>query len=280
MTTAKLGYVLEHNPSELARLVAYAGRETEDVRMVCRRAAIGIGARAIDIGCGPLGAMATLSEIVGETGEVFGLDSSAEALARANVLLEHLSLRNVRLVQADLRTVDLDELELRGRFDFAYCRLVLLHQQDPAAFLERVSELVRPGGYIAYQDILDDPTRPTCEPVVPAQTRGWKMILELFARRSLTPDVARDHGTLARTIGCEVVHQRGKFPVLSASEGLEIVQQLLIASRNHLSEAGLASPLETDALIAELESAKAGSYRYWHGPLAIETLVRRPACQR
>jgi SAM-dependent methyltransferase len=245
--------------------------------MVCRRAAIGIGARAIDIGCGPLGAMAALSEIVGDTGEVFGLDSSAEALARAKMLLEHLSLRNVQLVHADLRTVDLDELELRGRFDFAYCRLVLLHQQDPTALLQRVLELVRPGGYIAYQDILDDPTRPACEPAVPAQTRGWKMILELFARRSLTPDVARDHGTLARTIGCEVVHQRGKFPVLSAREGLEIVQQLLNASRNHLSEAGVASPLETDALIAELESAKAGSYRYWHGPLAIETLIRRPA---
>ena len=270
-------YVLEHNAAEIARLIAYAGREAEEVRMVCRRAALGIGGSAVDIGCGPLGAMTTLAEIVGESGEIVGLDSSAEALAKAASLLEHLGVGNVRLMQVDLNTADVDELKLRDRFDLAYARLVLLHQRDPAAFLKRMIQLVRPGGYIAYQDIVDDLAYPACEPAVPAQTRAWKLILGLFALRSLTPGVARDHSVLARSTGCELVHQRGKFAVLPASDGLAIVQQLMAASRNHLSEVGLANHAETDALIAEIESAKAGSYRYWHGPLAIETIIRKPS---
>jgi len=280
MAIGNHGYVLEHHPDEIARLVAYAEREAEEVRMACRRAGLGIGARAVDVGCGPLGAMATLSEIVGDTGEVVGVDSSAEAIAKAHALLAHLAIGNVRLIQADIASVDLDEMNFRGRFDLAYCRLVLLHQTNPEAFLDRVVQLVRPGGYVVYQDIVDDPGRPICEPAVAAQTRAWNLILELFSRRSLTPDVARDHANLARTSGCELIHQRGKFAVLAASEGFEIVQQLLTASRNHLSEAGLATPLETDALIDDLQCAKPGSYRFWHGPLAIETIARRPLAAR
>jgi SAM-dependent methyltransferase len=230
---------------------------------------------AVDVGCGPLGAIATLSEVVGETGEVVGIDSSAEAISKARALLAHLAVGNVHLMHGDIASMDLDKMSLRGRFDLAYCRLVLLHQTAPAAFLERVVQLVRPGGHVIYQDIIDDPGRPICEPAVPTQTRAWGLILELFSRRSLTPDVARDHACLARATGCELVHQRGKFAVLAAGEGFEIVQQLLTASRNHLSEAGLATAPETDTLIEDLECAKAGSYRFWHGPLAVETIVRR-----
>lgn len=245
--------------------------------MVCRRVGLGAGDRAIDVGCGPLGALATFSEVVGPKGTVCGLESSGEAIAKARALLRHLGLANVALVEADLTTADLDVLQLTEQFDLAYCRLVLLHQRDPAAFLARVGRLVRPGGHVAYQDIVDDPGHPMCEPPVPAMSRAWQLILELFARRGLAPDIARDHGAVARSLGGELIHQRGKFPVLPAHEGFEIVQQLLTASRNSLSATGLASPDETDALIANLECAKAGSYRFWHGPLAIETIVRKPS---
>jgi len=58
LMTQHAPYVLEQRPEELARLIAYAEREAEDVRMVCRRVALGRGGRAIDVGCGPLGAAA------------------------------------------------------------------------------------------------------------------------------------------------------------------------------------------------------------------------------
>lgn len=277
MTTAGATYVLEQRSGEIARLIAYAEREAEDVRLVCRRCSLKTGSRAIDIGCGPLGALATLSEVVGDCGEVVGLDASSEALTKAASLVDSLSLRNVRLLQGDLSTIDSDAMGIRGRFDLAYCRLVLLHQRSPAAFLDRVVRLVRPGGFIVYQDIVDDTRYPDCDPPVAAQTRAWQLILALFARRSLSPGVARDHAQLAQSANCELVHQRGKFGVLPPAQGFEIVQQLLGASRSQLVETGLvAGPSEVDALIADLENAKASTYRFWHGPLAVETIVRTP----
>lgn len=275
MTETNSQYVLEHHPREIQRLVLLAEREAEDVRMTCRRAGVGAGACVIDVGCGPLGALATLSEVVGASGSVVGLDFMQPALAKADMLLKHLSVHNVRLIEADFNTADLDALGLRHGADLAYCRLVLLHQRQPQASVERLVQLVRPGGFIAYQDILDD-LPPRSEPEVPAQGRAWTLINQLFARRSASPEVARDHAVLAAAAGCEVVHQRGKFAVQTAAEGFEIVQGLLSAARNQLAEVGLAATSETEALIAQLEAAKAHSYRYWHGPLAIETLVRTP----
>jgi SAM-dependent methyltransferase len=273
MESAENSYVLNHHPRELARLVAYSEREAEDVRMVCRRAQLGPGMRAIDIGCGPLGALAILSEIVGPTGEVVGLDSSADAIAKANALIAHLGLRNVRLVHGDLNALDASALGSEDAFDFAYCRLVLLHQTSPASFLRSACALLKAGGHVAYQDIVDDPSYPKSEPELLAQTQAWRLVLALFKQRGISPEVARDHAALASAAGCELVHQRGKFPVLPAREGFEILQQLLTASRSHLADAGLASSETVDTLIAELETAKGGMFRYWHGPLAIETLA-------
>lgn len=52
--TQQVPYVLEQRPEEIARLIAYAEREAEDVRMVCRRIALGRGGSAVDVGHGPL----------------------------------------------------------------------------------------------------------------------------------------------------------------------------------------------------------------------------------
>ena len=257
------------------RLVTFAEREAEDVRMLCRQAQLATGDCVIDVGCGPLGALSTLSDVVGPTGAVIGIDSSPQALATASQLLRQLSLRNVRLVHADITAFDCDAAALRHTAHLAYCRLVLSHQRDPQAWLRRVLQLVRPGGHVAYQDVLHG-VGPRCEPAVPAQDEAWRLILDLFARRGLATAVGFDHAILARACDCEVIHQRGKFAVLPASQGFTIVQQLLTASRAALSEVGTSEPARTDALIESLEHAKLGSYRYWHGPLSVETLVRTP----
>ncbi len=47
-------YVLDPNSEEVARLLAYAQREAEEVRLAARQAGLAVGGRAIDVGCGPL----------------------------------------------------------------------------------------------------------------------------------------------------------------------------------------------------------------------------------
>jgi SAM-dependent methyltransferase len=267
-------YVLEQHERELTRLSTYAEREAEDVRLTCRQVGLVRGQRAIDVGCGPLGALAVLSEIVGETGRVVGLDPSEVAIATARKLTSRLGLQNVALVNGPLAEAETLLGAAYGAFDFVYCRLVLLHQPDPGAFLRLLRGLLRAGGFIAVQDILDDERSPRCEPDVPAQTRVWELILALFEKRGLSPGVARDHRGLAEAQGLRVVAQRGKFAVMEPADGFEIVLQLLIASRAQLIATSLVSAAEVERLQQELEAAKAARYRYWFGPLAIETVLR------
>jgi SAM-dependent methyltransferase len=162
--TERAPYLLEHVDRELERLLALAEREAEQVRLACRQVGLAQGGSAIDVGCGPLGALRTLAEVVGERGRVVGLDASADAIGRAREVCRALGLGRVELVCADALRCDFAQLRLWRAFDLAYCRLCLLHQRDPGQLLARLGALVRPGGFIAYQDILDEPSFPRCEP--------------------------------------------------------------------------------------------------------------------
>lgn len=66
------------------------------------RAGLGPGMRAIDVGCGQLGALGVLSELVGPNGVVVGLDTNADALlgmplerAAASAEIHRVSQANV-----------------------------------------------------------------------------------------------------------------------------------------------------------------------------------------
>jgi SAM-dependent methyltransferase len=264
-----MDYVLRPEPDELDRLVAFAEREAPQVELTARLVGLEAGGSAVDVGCGPLGALATLSRLVGPSGRVVGVDASEAALGKAEAIARRLGLTNVSLVRADLHELD----GRLGGFDLVYCRLVLLHQRDPAAALAAIAGLARAGGFLAYQDIVDDPAYPACDPPLPAMSEAWRLILALFRAEGLPADVARRHATLVRP-GWRLVSQRGKFAVLPARDGFQIIQQLLTGARQRLQERGLASAAEVDALQRDLEDARAGVYRHWFGPLAVETVVQ------
>jgi ubiquinone/menaquinone biosynthesis C-methylase UbiE len=267
-------YVLDPNEDEVARLLAYADREAEQVRLVCRQVGLGPGGRAIDIGCGPLGALKVLADVVGESGFVAGIDSSADALRVARVAVDRAGFPGVELVQGDVNSYQRPEWE--GCFDLAYCRLMLLHQTDARETLRRTGRWVRPGGHVVYQDILDEPSFPRCEPEVPAMEEAWGLLFRLFRTKGLTPEVARDHRGLCHELGWDLVSQRGKFAVVPAAEGIATIARLLSSSRRALVEEGLITEEGMAALLSSLEEARGAAYRYWFGPLAIETVARVP----
>ncbi len=135
--------VVENIAGENDRLVRIAQAFDEHVQDGCRRAGLGGGARVIDVGCGPLGALLSLANLVGRNGCVAGLDFNGGALATAETVLSQRGLTNFQLVQGDINTIALDEIPGAGSFDLAYCRFFLIHQRDPVATLRRMSKLVR-----------------------------------------------------------------------------------------------------------------------------------------
>ena len=70
------------------------------------------GDRVLDAGCGPGGSFPYLVDAVGPSGEVVGVENSPEIAINARRRIEKNRWSNVRVIEADARTV-----ELKGKFD-------------------------------------------------------------------------------------------------------------------------------------------------------------------
>ncbi len=108
------------------------------------RAGVKPGWSALDLGCGPRGTLELLSERVGVTGRVTGLDFNAEHVAQARELVDERRLTNVDVVQGDARHTGLPA----GSFDLVHARLLLVTIPDPTAVVAELVRLARPGGWV------------------------------------------------------------------------------------------------------------------------------------
>ena len=70
------------------------------------------GDRVLDVGCGPGGSFPYLVDAVGPSGEVLGVEISPEVAINARRRIEKNSWSNVRVIEADAKSV-----KLEGKFD-------------------------------------------------------------------------------------------------------------------------------------------------------------------
>jgi SAM-dependent methyltransferase len=88
-----------------------------------------------------------LADIVGPSGQVIGIDRNAKILETAKARVQASGLTNVEFRTADIWTThDIPQV------DAIVGRWILMHLADPAGLLHRLSESLRPGGIIAFQE--------------------------------------------------------------------------------------------------------------------------------
>jgi ubiquinone/menaquinone biosynthesis C-methylase UbiE len=148
-------YILDGGDEDLRRLLSISEVTAEAARRAFRRVGIGQGWTVIDCGCGPIGALAVLAEMVGPTGRVVGVDLSEPSIQHARSVVAALELKNVELIAGDIH--DLDAATLGGPFGLAFTRLFLMHQAHPVRTLEQIAGLLRPGGWIVAHEALGNP---------------------------------------------------------------------------------------------------------------------------
>src|SRR5215469_2098162 len=269
--TATATYLLDDVPVDLDRLIGVAEALAPEVRSACQRAGLRTGGRALDAGCGPLGALAVLRDMVGPGGQVVGIDASTSSLAAARTVLSRLSGPEVTLVADDINTVALSTLGGPGSFDLVFSRLTLMHQPDPEATARRFGQLLRPGGALVAFDLF---APPAAEPSYPPLERAWQLLMDGMRGRGAHPETSLRYAELAAAAGLQVVSQRGAFfpvpPVATLSE----TSTLLTAARASLADLGLAAAADIDDLIAQLAPEQA-SLRYGTTPMAVELIARR-----
>src|SRR5258708_36952254 len=116
-------YVLGYRQAEQERLQQQAQQLAHESRWLFEQIDVPRGARVVEIGCGPHGCLELLSERVGPSGSVVGVERSADAVVLARKLISERGLRNVEVLERDARSTGLP----RGSFDLATARLVLVN---------------------------------------------------------------------------------------------------------------------------------------------------------
>lgn len=111
-------------------------------------AGISRGMRVLDVGCGSGDVAYLLSGLVGEAGEVVGVDHDAGALAIARDRTAVNSQPSPSFVQSGL----LDLPASLGTFDAIIGRRVLMYQPDAVAVATVLAKHLRGGGVMVFQE--------------------------------------------------------------------------------------------------------------------------------
>ena len=163
-------YFLGYRQAEQERLERQANQLAHESAWLFDEIGVGDGWRVVEIGCGPRGCLSLLSERVGATGRVVGVERSHEQVERAKQFVTHEGLSNVEVLHADARSTGLPA----GTFDLATARLVLVNVPQPEQLVAEMVRLVRPGGIVALHEA--DSTTQRCDPPLPAQTRLLQLL--------------------------------------------------------------------------------------------------------
>ncbi len=141
-------YVLGHSAQELKRLNAQALLMEPITRRFLQEAGVEAGMRVLDIGSGAGDVAFLAAEFVGSSGEVVGVDRSAEAVSAATARAAELSAGNVSFLAGDPAAMVFEQ-----QFDAVVGRYVLQFQPDPAGMLRKLAGHVRPGGLIFFHEL-------------------------------------------------------------------------------------------------------------------------------
>jgi|SRR5581483_4524564 len=126
---------------ELARLQLLESECDPHSRRHLERIGVGPGWRCLEVGAGAGAMVRWLARRAGPSGHVVAADVNPRYL------------RDMRLPNVDVRQCDItaDDFE-PASYDLVHCRFVLMHLDDPADALRRMTRALRPGGWLVVAD--------------------------------------------------------------------------------------------------------------------------------
>src|ERR1041384_6373356 len=154
MSCRSADYPLGHTDAEHDRLIRQAAQVAPITDRFFREAGIGSGQRVLYIGSGVGDVAMLVARLVGPSGEVVAVERDRNSIAKARARVAEAGFHNVSFDESNVNEIVNDK-----PFDAAVGRFILMYLSDPVATLRSVSQLVRPGGVIVFQE-------PTCVPVI------------------------------------------------------------------------------------------------------------------
>ena len=239
-------YVLGYRPSEQERLQQQAQQLAPESSWLFDQIGVARGANVVEIGCGPHGCLELLSERVGPSGSVVGIERSADAVARARTLVSERGLGNVKILERDARSTGLP----RASVDLVTSRLVLVNVPQPEQIVAEAVALVRPGGCVAFHEA--DYVSHVCDPPVNAWDSLVGLLATYSANNGIDPFIGRKLPRLLRDAGLIEVQVN---PIIHVYPPGHARRNILLDFAENLSERILAQKLVGKRELAEMKAA-------------------------
>ena len=241
-------YVLGYRQAEQERLQQQAKQLAHESSWLFDQVGLAAGAQVVEIGCGPSGCLELLSERVGPSGRVVGVERNADAVALARQLVAERGLANVDVLDGDARATGLP----RESFDLATSRLVLVNVPDPAQIVAEAVALVRPGSWVAFHEA--DYVAHVCDPPLEAWTRLVELVEVYSESNGIDPFIGRKLPRMLREAGLVDIHVNPIVHVYPPGHGR---RSILLDFAENLSDRILAQELISQAELTALTTALA-----------------------
>lgn len=167
-------YILDGSDADLRRLLTISQLTEDAARATLNRVGVQRGWRALECGCGPIGALPVIADMVGPGGQVVGVDFVESTVERARSVVAQLGLSNVEVRVSDVNAPDFPTL-VGDPVDLAFTRCFLMHQSDLTETIRRIAAVVRPGGWIVAHEPMRTPA-PRSHPQLDALATYWELI--------------------------------------------------------------------------------------------------------
>ncbi len=140
-------YTLGRTSHETTRLIEQSRIYGDSTQRLCKRAGLTKGMRVLEIGSGAGDVALMLAELVGQEGQVVGVDVNSVILKTARQRATEAGMRNIQFIAGDART-----LAFADKFDAIVGRFVLMYMADPGKAFAKLVTHLNPSGIVAFQE--------------------------------------------------------------------------------------------------------------------------------
>jgi ubiquinone/menaquinone biosynthesis C-methylase UbiE len=271
MTPSPHDYLLAGSANELERLRLQARVWEPEAEAMLDQIGIQAGWNCIDLGCGAMGILNPLSQRVGASGRVIGVDNDHMQLAAARAYVQDLGRNNIEIVEQNAYHTNFP----RGMFDFVHVRFVLAPVGREEELLREMIALTRPSGIIAIEE--PDATCWNCFPHHQAWDLLKQTIMTAFEQGGGDFNAGQRTYAILRKVGLEDVRVRAAVIALQHQHPY-MRQPIHFATslRQRILRSALLTEAELDASIAACEQIASDPETSVLTPIVTQVWGRKP----